>query len=534
MKNYLVQHAFDNIALKYMDKVALYFQNENVTYGDLFYYCNQLANCLVRNGVRRGDRVLLILNRSINSIKGMIAVLKADAIYIPLAKDTPPARFAEILKDCTPSAIICDNSTLEKTLTFSSIISYKPRIFVLDSNNREKCSAEEIIFEKEISLEPKDVPAYSNTDQDLAYIIYTSGTTGKPKGVMVTHQNILSYINWAIDYFEIGEKDNILSTSPFHFDMSVFDIYGALMSGAALEIASRRDLLYPIRIVNIIESRKISIWKAVSSLFAYFVKVKALKPDRMNSLQKIIFSGEPLPTKYLIEWMKSYQDKSFYNAYGPCECTGISTVYKIKSIPNDVNKPIPIGKACANTEIFALNEDGSKSEIGGVAELYIRSSSLSCGYWNDRIQTNHAFVSNPLNHAYEEKVYRTGDLVKKMPDGNYLFVGRKDDQIKNMGYRIELGEIDFALQSIHLVYDAATIAVTIPGKDELQVISYIETTDTMDFNLIWDKLHQMLPKYMIPNKIKIIDSFPRSENGKIDKILLKNRYIKSNDDIALA
>jgi amino acid adenylation domain-containing protein len=534
MKNFLVQHAFDNIAIKYRDKVALYFQNENVTYGDLFHYCNQLANCLIRNGVRRGDRVLLILDRSINSIKGMIAVLKVDAIYIPLGKDTFPARFAEIFKDCTPSAIICDNSTLEKTSTFLTTITYKPRILVLDSNEGEKCSKEEIICQKEISLEVKDPPAYSNIDQDLAYIIYTSGTNGKPKGVMVSHQNILNYINWAIDYFEISEKDNILSTSPFHFDMSVFDIYGALMSGAALEIASRQTLLYPIRIVNIIESRKISIWKAVSSLFAYFVKVKALKPDRMNSLQKIIFSGEPLPPKYLIELMKSYQDKSFYNAYGPTECTGISTIYEVENIPTDVNEPIPIGKACANTEIFALNEDGSKSEIGEVAELYIKSSSLSCGYWNDRIKTNQAFVSNPLNQAFEEKVYRTGDLVKKMPDGNYVFIGRKDDQIKNMGYRIELGEIDFALQSIHLVNDAATIAVNIPGKDGLQIISYIETTNSVDFDLIWHKLDQKLPKYMIPNKIKTINSFPRSENGKIDKILLKNSYIKSNNDIALA
>jgi acyl-coenzyme A synthetase/AMP-(fatty) acid ligase len=199
-----------------------------------------------------------------------------------------------------------------------------------------------------------------------------------------------------------------------------------------------------------------------------------------------------------------------------------------------VNEPIPIGKACANTEIFALNEDGSKSEIGEVAELYIKSSSLSCGYWNDRIRTNQAFVSNPLNQAFEEKVYRTGDLVKKMPDGNYVFIGRKDDQIKNMGYRIELGEIDFALQSIHLVNDAATIAVNIPGKDGLQIVSYIETTNSVDFDLIWHKLDQKLPKYMIPNKIKTINSFPRSENGKIDKILLKNRYIKSNNDIALA
>jgi acyl-coenzyme A synthetase/AMP-(fatty) acid ligase len=143
-------------------------------------------------------------------------------------------------------------------------------------------------------------------------------------------------------------------------------------------------------------------------------------------------------------------------------------------------------------------------------------------------------VSNPLNQDFEEKVYRTGDLVKKMLDGNYLFIGRKDDQIKNMGYRIELGEIDFALQSIHLVNDAATIALNIPGKDVLQIISFIETTNSVDFDLIWDKLDQKLPKYMIPHKIKPINSFPRCENGKIDKILLKNRYIKSNNDIALA
>jgi len=528
MKNYLVQHAFDNTAIKYENKVALYFQSENITYGDLYHSCNQLANCLIRIGVKRGDRVLYILDRSINSIKAKLAVLKADAIYVPLDKDTPQARFREIFGDCIPSVIICDNSTLNKVSTLLKTSTYEPKIVILDSKEDSPYQNEEFIWKEDISMEANNAPGYSNIDKDIAYILYTSGTTGKPKGVMVSHQNIFNYINWAIDYFDISERDNILSTSPFHFDMSVFDIYCALMSGAALEIASSQNLLYPIRIINIIDKRKISLWKAVSSLFAYFVKVKALKPDRMRSLQKIIFSGEPLPTKYLIEWMKTYQDKIFYNAYGPSECTGISTIYKVENIPVDVNDAVPIGKACANTEIFAQHKDGSIAEAGEVAELFIRTSSLSCGYWDDGDKTNKAFVTNPLNRSFDEKVYRTGDLVKKLPDGNYLFVGRKDDQIKYMGYRIELGEIDSALRTIDFINDAATIAINVQGKDEMEIISYIESNNSVDLEATWERLDQILPKYMLPHKIQTINSFPRSENGKVDRKSLKSRSMELN------
>ena len=516
MNCYLIQQKFDEVSKKYPNQTALYYQDESISYKNLYLSSNQIAHSLKRQGTQRGDRVVIFLPKSINSIRAILGVLKADAVYVPIDFKAPQKRIEEILADCSPIGIICDKSTRTRLDSILSPDNNLPLVWFLGTEE-DSDSQRGILNEKNIQVESNEKPVYSNIDKDTAYILYTSGSTGKPKGVMISHLNIFNYINWAIDYFAIGENDRILNTSLFHYDMATFDLYCALHTGATLTIVPEKVLLFPSRITEIIEQRSITIWKGVSSLLAYIAKLHALDHRRINTLKKIIFSGENLPTKYLIEWMKTYPKKEFYNAYGPTECTGISTCYKIEQVPLDTNARIPIGKACANSEIFSLHDGGLLAQVGEVAELHIRGASVGHGYWNDIERTRQFFVRNPLNGRFDEIVYRTGDLVKQLADGNYVFYGRKDFQIKHMGHRIELGEIEYALQGVERVKDAAVIVTEEPGNDYGQIVAFIEIDERADVDEIRECLKDRLPQYMMPTKISIVPQIRRFENGKVDR-----------------
>ncbi len=509
MHAYLAQQAFDRAAKSHPDKIAVYHQEQSISYGDLYSSANRLANALKRGGVQRADRVSFILPKSINAIRSILAILKADAIYVPIDPKTPLDRAKEILDDCAPSFIICDKSTMATVQSLLGIVSHRPKVAVLDAQDDGEDASE---------------PEYLNIDEDIAYILYTSGSTGKPKGVMISHLNVFNYIAWAVDYFQIGSRDNVLSTSPLHFDMSIFDVFCPLQTGASLTLVPEQLLIFPIRLVELIEKRGITIWKGVSSLLSYIVNVGGPYPDKMKSLEKVIFSGENLPTKYLIEWMRKCPEKKFFNAYGPTECTGISTCYRIEDVPSDPQVPIPIGKACANTEIFALHEDGSLAKPGEAAELFIRGSSLSRGYWNDAERTKEYFIQNPLSSSGTDIIYKTGDLVKQMPDGNYVFIGRKDTQIKYQGYRIELGEIEHALQSLPRVKDAAVIAAQGAAEDNPEIVAFIESDGEPDVEGILEELKKRVPKYMLPTKFQALKKLPRTENGKVDRQKLMKTF----------
>ena len=524
MNCYLAQQRFDEISKKHRAKICLYLEDESVSYGDLYRLSNKMGRSLSKNGVKGGDRIAVILPKSINLIRAILGVLKADAIYVPVDPKAPIRRMKEILADCSPSGIVCDKSTMAKIDSAVRGNHNRVNVWVLGIGKASD-SGREFIGENEIKLESSKEPRYNNIDKDIAYIIYTSGSTGKPKGVMISHFNIYNYIDWATDYFKIDENDNVLNTSHFYYDMSTFDIYCTLHTGASLTIVPEKTLLFPSGIMDIIEKKEITIWKGISSLFGYCVKIKSLRPERIKSLKKIIFSGEALATKYLIEWMKTYPGKEFYNAYGPTECTGISTFYRIEEIPRDAGLIVPIGKACANSEIFSLVGGSKPVRAGEVGELYIRGSSVGSGYWNDRERTTRSFVPNPLNEKFEERVYKTGDLVRQLEDGNFVFIGRIDNQIKHMGYRIELGEIEHVLQGVEHIKDVAVIAVSENGDENNKIIAYIEVDEEGSVDEIQIQAKDRLPKHMVPEKYEVVNRIRRLENGKVDRQFLKRYYM---------
>jgi len=312
--------------------------------------------------------------------------------------------------------------------------------------------------------------------------------------------------------------------------MSVFDIYCSLISGATLVIAPEKCLLFPTQILKLIDEKEVTIWKAISSLLVYLSKTSSLKTEGLRSLQKILFAGEVLPTKHLINWMEHYPEKQYFNAYGPTEATGVSIFYEVTTIPANQTESIPIGKPCANTEVLLLTDGDKPAKLGQRGEICIRSAGLSTGYWNDRGKTAKSFTQNPLNRQASDRIYRTGDIGMMRADGNIEFIGRKDFQIKYMGYRIEPAEIEFALLNIDGVDEAAVILSESKSIEIPEIVAFFEAKNGLDNSQIMTHLVSALPPHMIPKHLFPLDKLPRTDRGKVDRQNLQQLYISYTEE----
>jgi acyl-coenzyme A synthetase/AMP-(fatty) acid ligase len=297
-----------------------------------------------------------------------------------------------------------------------------------------------------------------------------------------------------------------------------------MKTGASLCIALDGQLLFPGKLLEWMEKRKVTLWKGVSSLLVYLAKTGVLRKERIPSLRTIMFAGEVMPTKYLIQWMETYPEKKFYNVYGPTEATGISLYYPVERIPGDVSERIPIGKPCSNTEVFLLKEDQIVALPGEVGELCIRGSGLSVGYWNDKSKTERAYFYNPNINFINDRIYRTGDIAKLRADGNYEFVGRMDFQVKYMGYRIELYEIENALLSFPAVNGAAVMLCESVLSELQELVAFVEVENGCSVNELSAHIGKLLPHYMIPKRIIKIDSIPLTSRGKTDREVIRKMY----------
>jgi D-alanine--poly(phosphoribitol) ligase subunit 1 len=523
MREYLVQHSIDRACAARSGAVAVSSHGADpMTYAALDELSSKLAGCLTANGVRRQDRLALLLRRGPHAIAAIVGGLKADAAYVPIDPKAPTLRQIKVLDDCRPSAVVCESATFDAATQAVLGSAHRCPLVVLDRLDADRIgSGQSVVTREEIDSQSPRRPAYSNVDTDLAYVLYTSGSTGAPKGVMVSHRNILNYITWAVEYLGVSESDSVFATAPFHFDMSTFDVFAALTTGARLCIAPEEFLLFPSRLIGFIEEEGATIWKTVPSLFAYMARTGCLKPGRMSSLSRILFGGEPLHPKHLGDWMSVYPEKAFYNAYGPTETTGVSLCYRIRSRPDAGQARVPIGAPRANTEALVITESGGVARAGESGELWIRGAGVASGYWRDPEKTGRAFVSNPLAPSTTERVYRTGDLVKVRDDGDLEFLGRNDEQVKYMGYRIALSDIEAALVSVDGVADAAALLDESEDLISPELVGLVAARAGAAPPELGKELALRLPAYMVPKRIVLVPQIPRSDRGKVARDQLR-------------
>ncbi len=531
----LIQEYFLLSAQKFPQKIAVSHLDQNITYQELDAWSTQLARLLCSLGLQRNDRVAFNLHKSIKSIVSILGILKADACYVPLDARSPVARLQQIVEDCKPAVIICDQQTLAETKQLAEQTAteqYQPKVIVLDQAERQEQLTPDhhpnyhlhYYGKEDLTHQPLDSISSANSSNDLAYIFYTSGSTGKPKGVMITHGNVTHFTEWAVQRFGITAEDRLSNHAPMHFDLSTFDIYTTFKAGATLFIVPYELNLFPEKLVRYIEEKNLTIWLSVPSILVYMLRMNALNINRIPSLRIIFSTGEVLPTPYLRELMEMFPNKKIVNMFGPTETTVECTYYIIDKIPQDISKNIPIGKGCDHLEVFALNEQLQRIKPGEVGEFYVRGPSVSPGYWNNPEKTKDAFVQNPLFPQLGDKVYKTGDLVELSADGNYIFRGRKDNQIKFMGYRIELGEIQAAIYSLPYIQEATVIFIE--EHDKSEIVSFVTLRQEVTIDTIKNDLGRLIPKYMIPRTLRILSALPRTSTGKIDNVSLKQAYLE--------
>ncbi len=512
---YVLQQLLSKSAKVYPEKPAVWARGKSITYRELEERSNQLAHLLRQRGVQKGDRVGLFFPKCVESIISMLGVLKAGGVYVPLDPQAPADRVGYIIGNCG-IRILITTSEKRAELAAETRESLDATILVEGEGN----DADLISWSQLSDFLGSQAPQVALVETDLAYILYTSGSTGRPKGVMLTHQNALTFVEWCAEEFQVRSEDRLSNHAPLHFDLSVFDVYNTLEAGATVYLITEDLALFQTSLANFIETQKITIWYSVPSALMLLLLHGRLTPEKLNSLRVILFAGEVFPMKYLRQLAEISRHSELYNLYGPTE-TNVCTYYKVERERLAGMEKLPIGIACANTETFSVTPEGRLAEKGEAWELYVRGPSVTYGYWADPEKTKKMVVPNHFQENFEEKMYRTGDIVTVGDDGNYYFQGRRDSMIKSRGYRIELGEIESALLSHPGVREAAVLAV--PDEiigNRIRAVVAPNIAGSLGVLELQQYCASRVPKYMIPELVDLYDELPKTSTGKIDRVKL--------------
>ena len=526
---FLLHHLLTESTERNPNGTAVVGSGTMLTYSQLDTLSNQIAHQLRADGVCNGDRVGVFLPKSAQTVAALLGILKAGAAYVPIDPYSPVSRAAYVLGNCGVRALITEFSLLRK-LAAQLSASSEIQSVILSDDTADALSVPWLAhrtitsFARISTTRPSTNPTIPLTDNDLAYILYTSGSTGQPKGVMISHLNSLTFVNWCYDEFRVRQEDRVSSHAPFHFDLSIFDLFCTIKAAGTVCLVPSDVAAFPVRLADWIAQQSITVWYSVPSALTQLVEHGQLERYSYNHLRLILFAGEVFPCKYLRKLAQRIPQASYCNLYGPTE-TNVCTYYWVQEsdLSPDRTEPVAIGKACANTEVFALDDHGKIVVPGQQGELYVRSSTVMKGYWGRGDATSAAALSSPLNPNYTDLLYRTGDIVRLLPTGDYQYIGRRDKMVKSRGYRIELGEIETALYAHSGVKEAAVIAVA----DEVigaRLMAYVVPSRPAISKIELAKFcADRLPRYMVPERLEFVSELPKTSTGKIDKTTLETK-----------
>jgi len=503
------------------EAIALTMGTESMTYGGLDRLSNRMARALKDEGCKRGDRVCLLAPKSPAAIVGILGILKADCVYVPLDTHSPVVRQRKILEICDCKWImgsgdvthLLDGIFAVGECQSSVSIGWLGPERINGAAFRSKFSFADL---RAYSDEPV---AYQNRPEDPAHILFTSGSTGIPKGVVISHASVIHFVEWARSYFGFVPGDRASCHSPLHFDLSTFDIFGALSAGARLYLVPPERNLLPHKLADFIRRSELTQWFSVPSILNYMAKFDAVQFNDFPALRELLWCGEVFPTPSVIYWMKRLPHVRFTNLYGPTEATIASSYYTLPKCPENERSPIPIGTACPGEELLVLDDRFQPVPPGEIGNLFIGGVGLSSGYWKDPEKTRSVFLQNPHGSDPSKRIYKTGDLAWVGEDGLVHFVGRSDFQIKSRGYRIELGEIETALNTIPDLHECAVVGVPIDGFEGTRICcAYVPLSDrAITPTTLRKELSRLVLPYMLPANWLAMKSLPKNANGKIDR-----------------
>ncbi|MBE0361845.1 biosynthetic protein, partial [Pseudoalteromonas ulvae UL12] len=488
------------------DAIALVCGDEVLTYAQLNARANQLAHKLIEQGSTIGSKVAILLERSVDMVVTAAAVMKSGAAYIPLDPSLPSDRIDYMLEDAKPSCIVSESSLLSE-----SKHSIK-HVWLLS----------EMAFD-DYSLENPTKAQVSVAASDLIYYIYTSGSTGRPKGVMINHCSVHNFLQAMQDKLKLSADDNVLALTTFSFDIAVLELYLPWLTGATSHIATKSDASDPSRLADIIDSSVITIAQATPTTWNMLLD----NQWSGNSNLTIVCGGEALSPSTAKRLMQL--GGSIWNMYGPTETTVWSTATQL-SVQDTELPSLPIGFPINNTQLYLLDSQLQLVPFGAIGELYIGGDGLADGYYRQKNLTEDRFVELHSLGAESTRVYKTGDLARYGLDGRLQYLGRNDFQIKLRGHRIELEEIEQAINSLDHVH-ASVVTARTDKRGEQYLAAYIITDSELNVTNVHKALESLLPTYMLPRSITVLDCFPLTPNKKVDRNALPE---PQHSDLAVA
>ena len=480
------------------NKIVFADEHNEISYKDFVQEAKTMAAGLAKI-VKPCSPVAVLGNKSVETLVAFFANIYAGCFYVPLNPAHPNDRKQRILNKLNNPYLIVTSGEIAPDFVEKSKILTSQNLRGGDFLDFESCLAGQI-------------------DTDPLYVIFTSGSTGEPKGIAVSHRSVIDFIEEFTDQFDMDENEVFASQAPFDFDVSVKDIYSTIKCGATMQIVPKAKFSFPTMLIDYLCERKVTtlVW-AVSAL-CIISGFRSFSYKIPTTIKKVLFSGEAMPIKQLNYWKKYLPDVKYVNLYGPTEITCNCTFYEIPQGPFE-GEALPIGRAFTNERIVLLKEDGTTTKTPNEqGEICVVGSALSLGYYNSPVETANAFVKNPEQTAYEEKMYKTGDLGFYDEDGLLQFCGRKDYQIKYMGHRIELGEIETATLTLKGVSRAVCIFEEKKQKIFMFCQSEIEPAEINTY------LRTKLPAFMIPHHIVVVKAMPLTENGKVNRKKLMEEF----------
>ena len=492
----------------YGDKVALSDSKNEATYNELNSRARAIGSAIIEKTGAKNSPVVVFIDRNIESVISFMGIAMSGNFYVPIDRQLPVKRVELIVNTLQPKAAVIwekDNRILDE-------IGFEGERLIYDEAICHEVNADALALVREKAI-----------DTDPLYAIFTSGSTGVPKGVLVCHRSVIDLIENFAETFDFDDTRVFGNQAPFDFDVSVKDIYSCIRNGGSMHVIPKLFFSFPAKLIACINERKINTIIWATSALRIIENLNALEKTLPETLRTIMFSGEVMPNKVLNYWRNKLPEVNYVNLYGPTEITCNCLYYKVDRPFRD-EEALPIGIPFKNTDILLLDGDELITEPGVKGEVCVRGTSLAHGYYNNPEKTAEAFCQNPLNKAYPELIYRTGDLAKYGEDGLIYFVSRKDYQIKHMGHRIELSEVEIAINSLPYIEAGCCIY----DKPNEQIVLFYQSENECEREIMKDGT-KLLPKYMMPNRFIHFTELPMTKNAKIDRVKLKGEYLDNEE-----